>query len=266
MIDDLLLLKPLISFFFFIFGTVFGSFFNVCISRIPRKESIIPDSHCPNCNYKIRAFDNIPLFSYFILRGKCRNCGLKIKPIYPIVELLGGLLFLSLFLKFSLSLLLVKYLILFSILLIIFFIDANHLIIPDVLSIPLVFIGLAFSFLPNMDISIFDSFVGAFSGFIFFYSVAYFYYKITKKEGMGGGDIKLIAAIGAFVGWIGVLFTIIASSILFILFFVIMQKKKESQIPYGPFLVLGTLLYIICGMSVWNWYLEFSFNLLDKIT
>ncbi|MEA1973123.1 MAG: prepilin peptidase [Candidatus Cloacimonadota bacterium] len=265
MVDDLQILKPFFSIFSFIFGTVFGSFFNVCISRIPKNESLIPDSHCPNCNYQIKFYDNIPLLSYLILRGKCRNCGLKISLQYPLVELISGLLFLGLFLKFGISLLFLKYLIFFSFLLIIFFIDFQNMIIPDVLSLPLIILGFLFSVIPNLDINWSQSLFGGVVGFSFFYVIALIFQKVTKKDGMGGGDIKLIASIGTFIGLVGVLFTVIASSILFIVFFVLTQQRKENQIPYGPFLAMGSFLHLFWGNQIWDWYIDFSFNLLDKL-
>lgn len=251
--------------FVFLFGTVFGSFFNVCISRIPKKESLIPDSHCPNCNYKIKAYDNIPILSFIFLRGKCRNCGLKISWQYPLVELFTGVIFLLIFIKFGFTILLAKYLIFFSALLIIFVIDLNEMIIPDVISLPLILVGFIFAFFTKTEITIVPSLLGAIVGFLFFYSVAVGYEKITKTEGMGGGDIKLIAAIGAFLGMKGVLITIIFSAIFFILYFVIAQKRKDSQIPYGPFLAIGAFIHTLYGSKLWEMYLNFSFEMLDKL-
>ncbi len=229
----------------FIIGLVFGSFFNVCISRIPRKESIIfPTSHCPNCNAKIKPFDNIPLLSYLFLKGKCRNCGQKIHWHYPFVEFFTSLFFLLLFYKFGFSILFLKYLIFISFALIILFIDLFHKIIPDKLSLPLLIVGLLFSFLPASDIGLKAALIGAGFGFFLFLVTAVAFEKITKKESLGGGDIKLIAAIGAFLGFFGIVFTIILGSILAMLFLLISKHDRQKEFPFGPYLLLASLLYI----------------------
>ncbi len=247
----------------FIFGTVFGSFFNVCISRIPIKKSVVyPDSSCPVCNTKIKSYHNIPILSYILLRGKCAYCGTKINIHYFLVELLTPalliILFASLGAKFSIVYL--KYVIFISFGLIIFFIDLYHYKIPDHLSLPLIAIGLIFSFLPNTDVNWISSGIGALSGFLLFLFTAYFFQQITGKESLGGGDIKLIAAIGAFLGVWGTLFTVLFSSLIAIAILLILKHDRQKHFPFGPFLIVGSLFYILAGNTLIRLYLRL-FNL-----
>lgn len=246
--------------FAFIFGSVVGSFLNVCIYRLPREQSVaFPPSRCPGCGSGIRWYDNIPLLSYLLLRGRCRSCGSKISPQYPVVELINGLLTLFLFLKLGPS---PTFLVLFlftSALVVITFIDLEHQIIPDVISLPGIAIGFAVSFfLPWLGWK--SSLIGIVAGGGSLLVVAYGYELLTKKEGMGGGDIKLLAMMGAFLGWRAVPFILFASSLIGsavgISLMVAQKKDSKLAIPFGPFLALGALLYIFYGRQVISWYLS----------
>jgi len=197
----------------FFLGAIIGSFLNVCIIRLPEGRSIVsPPSHCPACRSAIRFYDNIPVFSYILLRGRCRGCGERISPRYPLVEFLTACLSVLLMLRFGPSLSYVVYLLFVSSLVVITFIDIDHRIIPDKISLPAIPIGFALSFLLP-EITWLQSLIGVLVGGGSLLLVAVVYEAITGAEGMGGGDIKLLAMLGAFLGWEGALFTIMASSL-----------------------------------------------------
>jgi leader peptidase (prepilin peptidase)/N-methyltransferase len=240
-------------------GMVVGSFLNVCICRMPKDESVVsPPSHCPHCDYRIRWYDNIPLFSYLLLRGKCRGCGTGISLQYPLVELLNGLLTLALFLRFGPTLAFLVLFLFCSALVVITFIDLEHQIIPDEISLPGIVVGFIFSFfLP--DHSWLNSLLGILLGGGSLLLVAYAYQWLTGKEGMGGGDIKLLAMMGAFLGWKSIPFIIFASSLVgsVVGITIILVQKKDSKlaIPFGPYLAFGAVLYIFYGRQIIQWYL-----------
>lgn len=249
----------IIYLFIFITGTAFGSFFNVCIWRIPRQQSIVsPSSHCPQCGTNIKPWHNIPLLSYLLLKGKCRYCGSKIKFNYLIVELLTPIVWVLLFWRFgnSFSLVFFKYLLFFSVGIIIFFIDLYHQLIPDILSIPLLLAGLAFALFPDSDISFWKSFAGAAAGFAFFYILALAVSYSLNKEALGGGDIKFIATTGAFVGTYGVLFTIFIASAIAIAVVFSTGKDRSKEIPFGPFLISGAFIHVMLGDWLIGTYLH----------
>jgi len=242
-----------------ILGAAFGSFFNVVIYRVPRKESIVfPSSHCPHCGKAIPFWLNVPILSYLLLKGKCKYCGAGIHWHYFLVELLTPLVFLAVF--FSLQslgwLVVLKYLVFFGIGVCIFFIDAFHQIIPDVLSLPLIVIGLIFSLFPGADISFQSSLVGGLICFLFFLLLGLLYYGFKKKEGMGGGDVKLIAAVGTFFGFPDALFVIVLSAILAVVVILAFQKDKSKVFPYGPFIIAAALLHIVVGAHIMDAYLQ----------
>jgi leader peptidase (prepilin peptidase)/N-methyltransferase len=245
----------------FVFGTIIGSFLNVCIHRIPQGKSIVsPPSHCPRCKTPIRFYDNIPLLSFIILRGRCRKCHTPIPLRYPLVEFLMGLFSLLLLLRFGISTLYLIYLAFFASLLLVSFIDLPHRIIPDVISLPGIVIGLVISFL-HPQLSIKDSLIGALLGGGILYVVASGYRLVTKREGMGGGDVKLLAMIGAFIGWKGVLFTVLCSSfigsIVGVILMIIASADSKYAVPFGPFLSLGAVIYVLWGEALITWYLGF---------
>ena len=244
--------------FTFIFGLCIGSFLNVCIYRLPARKSIShPRSSCPSCGELIRFYDNIPVLSYVILRGRCRFCNVSISLRYPVVEILCGLFAVITFVKYGLTLEALIYFIFIASLLVITFIDIDHQIIPDVISLPGIPIFFVASFaLP--DIQYLESLLGILVGGGSLLLVAWTYNLVTKKEGMGGGDIKLLAMIGAVIGWKGVLFTIfIASAVGTISGMLVMLKTRKGRklaIPFGPFLAIGGIAYIFFGPQLIGWY------------
>ena len=248
--------------FIFIFGICIGSFLNVCIYRLPESKSIVhPRSACPDCGALIRFYDNIPIFSYIALRAKCRHCGAHISLRYPVIEFISGIFAVGVFLKYGISVEALIYYTFIAALLVITFIDIDHQIIPDVISLPGIPIFFAASFaLPNMTFV--DSILGILIGGGSLYLVAWLYHLMTRKEGMGGGDIKLLAMMGAIIGWKGVLFTIFTASAVGTLagLAVILKSGKtmKLKIPFGPFLAIGAIAFIFFGPQLIAWY----FNLL----
>ncbi len=313
----------------FLFGLLFGSFFNVCIYRIPRlhltltdasfanlrkgaipleilsqleplkdqeyigedafldalektigeehlehygpeifkhasrrRESIVfPGSHCPHCNSAIMPWDNIPVLSFIILQGKCRSCGARISPRYPFVELLTAMLFVLLVHQFGITLQTFIYLLFVSGLLIISFVDIDHTIIPDVISKPGILIGVIASFSPSIPLRWHDAVLGALVGSGLILLIVYVGPLIFKQEAMGLGDVKLMAMIGAFLGWKFALITIFFGSFLgavaggiLILFG---KTTLKSYLPFGPFLCAGALISLLFGtqLSAWYWNL-----------
>lgn len=246
----------------FIFGAVVGSFLNVCICRMPKDESIVsPPSHCPYCDYRIRWYDNIPLASYLLLRGKCRGCGAVISFQYPLVEFINGLLTLFLFLRFGPSLTFLALFLFCSALVVITFIDMEHQIIPDEISLSGIVIGFGFSFFLPWQTWL-NSLLGILLGGGSLLLVAYGYQWLTGKEGMGGGDVKLLAMMGAFLGWKSIPFIIFAGSlvgsVVGVTIMLIQKKDSKLAIPFGPYLAFGAVLYIFYGRQIIHWYLSLS--------
>jgi leader peptidase (prepilin peptidase)/N-methyltransferase len=242
----------------FVFGLMVGSFANVCISRLPKRQSVVfPASHCPNCNKPIHATDNIPLISYILLNGKCRNCKQKISLIYPAIELITGLLMAAVFYRFGFSWECLIFAIVVPALVIITVIDIEHQIIPDVITLPgIPFCLIAGSYMNGM----LDSFLGLLLGGGMFWLLAEGYWRLRGKVGMGGGDIKYIAAAGTLVGWVQVLFIIFTGALAGAIFGGIGMGVKKlnflSRIPFGPFLALATLISIFSGDSIVDWYVQ----------
>jgi leader peptidase (prepilin peptidase)/N-methyltransferase len=249
--------------FSFIFGTIVGSFLNVCIYRLPAHQSVvIPSSHCPFCKQPIAFYDNFPILSFIILRGKCRGCKASISYQYPLVEFLAGLLSLILIEKCGLSLNYAVYFIFSAALLAVTFIDLEHKIIPDSISLPGIIFGLLASlFLP--DLTFLDSLIGTVAGGGSLLLVAGGYYLFTKNEGMGLGDVKLLAMMGAFLGWKSILFIIMVGSLsgalVGITVMLLKNKDRKYAIPFGPFLSLGALSYLLYGQEIIYWYVQFHF-------
>ncbi|MBU2590716.1 MAG: prepilin peptidase [Nitrospinota bacterium] len=244
-------IAPFIS---FILGTIIGSFLNVCIYRLPRKESVVsPPSHCRSCDSRIAWYDNVPIVSWLVLRGKCRGCGSPISIEYPIVEFVTGLIYLFTYLRYGQSPYLVIYLLLFSAFLVIAIIDFKHQIIPDMITLPGTAIGIAAPFFLNY-MTPKASIIGLLVGGGLFFLIA-----LLSRGGMGGGDIKLMAMIGTFVGWPGVLVTTMIGSLLGaivgIALMIMGKKGRKSQIPFGPFLIIGATVYILWGGYIIRWYL-----------
>lgn len=248
--------------FAFVLGAVVGSFLNVCIYRLPKNESIVfPPSRCPGCGKHIRWFDNIPIISYMLLAGRCRSCKTRISIRYPLVELLNALLTLFLFMRFGPTLAFLVLFLFCSAMVVITFIDLDHQIIPDIISLPGIVAGFIFSFfIPQLGWL--NSLIGIVVGGGSLWLVAAGYELLTKKEGMGGGDIKLLAMMGAFFGWKAIPFIIFVSSltgsVIGVTVMLIGKKDSKLAIPFGPFLASGAVLYIFFGRQLMHWYLSFS--------
>lgn len=248
----------------FLFGAAIGSFLNVCIWRLPLGESIVfPASHCPACGTSIRRRDNIPVLGYLLLRGRCHSCNARISPRYPTVELLTGCTAMVLLYHFGLSPSLAVYALFAGALIVITFIDIDHQIIPDVISLPGIVVGIVFSAI-GYGVPLVDSLIGAALGGGLLYLVAVGYHAWTGREGMGGGDIKLLAMIGAFLGWRGVLVTLILGSFSGALIGIalILARGADSRlpIPFGPFLALGATCAMFFGDALIRWYLQIGFG------
>jgi len=247
----------------FILGAVVGSFLNVVILRLPADgESIVfPPSRCPQCKAAIRWYDNIPLFSFLFLRGRCRNCGAGISFQYPLVELSMALLSLALYTRSGLSFEFFFYFLFLAALLAIIFIDMAHQIIPDRISLPGIVIGFAGSFI-NAEVTWQQSGLGILLGGGVLYAIAEGYYLLTKRDGMGGGDIKLLAMIGAFLGWQSLLFVVFASSlsgsVLGIAAMFKQGKGGKTRIPFGPFLSLAAMAFLFFQEEIFRWWHTYS--------
>jgi leader peptidase (prepilin peptidase) / N-methyltransferase len=249
----------LLSIFSFIFGAAIGSFLNVCIFRLPASVSIIkPLSRCPHCEKRIRFYDNIPIISFFVLRGKCRDCGGIISWRYPLVELITALFSLILFLKYGPTLNFLIFFIFTAVLIVITFIDMDHQIIPDVLTLP----GIPFFFLLAVfavKVPWLEAAVGLLIGGGVLFGIAFIYEMITKREGMGGGDIKLLAMIGGFLGWKSLIFILLFSSfwgaVIGITVMIIKKQDTKYAVPFGPFLSAAAVAYLFWG----NAFMRFLF-------
>src|SRR4030042_2674312 len=244
-----------------IFGALVGSFLNVCISRMPKKESIVwPGSHCPHCKNPIKFYDNFPLISYLLLRGRCRYCKGPISAQYPLVEGITALSSLVLFMRFGPSLSYLIYFAFVAALIVITVIDLYHQIIPDVISLPGIGVGLLASLIIPQH-TFFNSLIGILLGGGSLFLVATLYQWFFKREGMGGGDVKLLAMIGAFLGWKAVLLTIFLSSligsILGITIIVLQGKNFKYAIPFGPFLSLGAVITLFYQNEMISWYFQY---------
>jgi len=274
--------RPLFSVLSFVWGACIGSFLNVCIHRIPRELSVVkPRSFCPQCNHPIEWYRNIPLLSYALLRGRCAHCGGRIAPRYALVEFLVAALFLLVWLKFDPNAgarplrlvpvadwaLVPVYWLMLSGLVLGTFVDLEHLIIPDRVTLGGIAAGLILSALvPSMHDtrsvlgSLAWSAIGAAVGWSVLWGVGYVGTLIFKKDAMGFGDVKLLGAIGAFLGVKAVLFTLmlssLAGSIVGIALVLAGRKEMQSRIPYGPYLALAAVLWIFWGPALWQGYLD----------
>ncbi len=242
-------------------GAAIGSFLNVCISRIPEGISIVfPPSRCPHCGHPIRIRDNIPIVSYLLLGGKCRDCGERISSRYPLVELLTAVFAWFLFRKYGLALAYPVVFLFICTLIVITFIDLDHQIIPHILTlsgIP-VFAVLAVLFLGLTGV---DAFLGIMIGAGTLYFVAVYYEALTGREGMGGGDVNLLAMLGAFLGWKPLLFILLVSSLLgaVVGIVLIIAKGKDMRyaVPFGPFLCGAAVIHLFFGDDLSGLFLSF---------
>ncbi len=239
-------------------GLCIGSFLNVCIYRVPLKKSVCKParSYCPKCNTTLSALDNIPVFSWLLLGAKCRYCKERISGEYPLVELLTGGAAVASYLHFGITLTAVLIFLFTATLIVISFIDFHHKIIPNVISFPGMVIGLCLGIFSQftgllqspLTQSALDSLLGFLIGAGLFYSIAYGYYFFTKRHGMGMGDVKLMGVIGAVLGWQSIYPTVIVGScaggVFGLLIMLLAGGNGKSEIPYGPWLSLGAIIYI----------------------
>ena len=244
--------------FVIILGGLWGSFANVCIYRLPLDKGVVSGrSYCPQCKKQITWKDNIPIISYFLLNGKCRKCKKPISSQYALVEFLSILFFTIIYFIYGITLTTLLLMILSLSFIIIFFIDLKHFIIPNEITFSMMALGFIKSFDPNLN-SIFPNYINSLIGGLFGYgiiwSIIYFYKQVRKKEGMGLGDAKLLSAIGFWFGWISIPFVIFLSSIIALLFvipsLIKKSKKLSSQIPFGPYIIIGTLIYLIFESNI----------------
>ena len=232
---------------------LWGSFANVCIYRLPLNKGVVSGrSYCPNCKKKIAWYDNIPIISYLLILAKCRKCKKKISFQYPLVELITIITFLTIYFIYGITMTTILLIILFLKFIIIFFIDLKHFIIPNSLTFPMMVLGFIKSFDQNL-ISLFPNYFNSLLGGILGYGIIWsiiFFYKLTRnKEGMGLGDAKLLAVIGFWFGWIAIPFVIFSSSIVALISvtpsLLNKSKKFSSEIPFGPYIIIGCILYIV---------------------
>jgi len=255
---NLLLLKV---FFAFLYGIVIGSFLNVLIHRLPQGKSIIkPGSHCPNCGAPIAFYDNIPLISYLILRGKCRNCKSSISYQYPLVEGITGALFVIFYLKSGLSLVFITETVFSALIIVLIFTDLNHQLLPDVITIPGTIGGLLFSLNGGLT-TIGSSLIGAGLGAGIVLAIRELYFRLREEEGMGLGDVKLMAMIGAFLGWERALLTLVIGSFLGSVVGIIIIAKEKGDLrfplPFGSFLGIASIFSLFYGEELISLYRSF---------
>ncbi len=249
--------------FFFVLGLCLGSFSNVVIYRLPKGLSVVsPSSRCPHCSVPIAWFDNIPLLSYFLLKGKCRHCAQTISWRYPLVEFLMGTLFAATFLRLGFSWTLIESLILVFGLVTVSFIDFDHYLLPNVFTFSGMGLGLVGALL-NPERSFWESLFGVLLGGGFLWAIAKIYYWMRKEEGMGGGDVKLLAWIGAVLGWkaipLVVLIASISGSLVGISIMYFQKKSLKTMIPFGPYLALGAVVALLLGEIMIFPYFHFFF-------
>lgn len=249
----------MISFFVFIIGSIFGSFFNVLVYRLPLEQDVIlKPSACPNCKELIPWKNNIPILSYIILKGKCSSCKEKINISYPIVETLIAINFLINYLIFGLSLSFIFSTLFTSSLILIFMTDFKHFLIFDVITLPLSAVGVIASLINinPYETNFINSVVGGLTGYVIIFFIRWIYFKIRKVEGMGLGDAKLFLMLGTWLGIHSLLFILLISSVLGsiigIAIIVFNKKGRDTQIPYGCFIVIAAFAYIFVGEWFYN--------------
>ena len=253
-------MTPLVVLVFALAGLMIGSFLNVCIYRLPRRESIVwPASHCTSCNRPLAWFENVPVIGWLALRGRCRTCGSRISAIYPLVELTTGVVFAGGAVVYGLSPLLFVRLAFASALIVLFVIDLQHRILPNVITLPGIAAGFAASlFLPPGWLS---SLIGIVAGGGILFAIAEAYYRLRGIEGLGMGDVKMLAMIGAVLGWPLMLLTLVfasfAGSLVGVGLMASGRGGMQAALPFGTFLALGALVAAVAGDPILTWYLSF---------
>ncbi len=237
-----------------VLGAAVGSFMNVCVSRLPHGESLVrPRSKCPACGGPIAWYDNIPLLSWILLRGKCRQCRERISIQYPAIELVTAAIWVGMAMHYGPTWRSLQGSILFSLLLTISLIDARHYLIPDALSLGGLGAGLALALLPGPP-SILTSLIGAALGFGVLLAVGVLGEWVFKKPAMGGGDIKMMAMVGAFLGPAGAMLTIFLGALAGTIVFAPLSLKTKKEVPFGVFLGLGAAIAFLFGEALVDWY------------
>ncbi|MBI4459514.1 MAG: prepilin peptidase [Acidobacteria bacterium] len=273
----------MIAIFIFLFGLIIGSFLNVCILRLPRHESVVsPRSRCPRCHHPIAAYDNIPLLSYLLLGGKCRYCQAAISPLYFLVELATGLLFVGLYSYFGLTALFLKHAAFGALLLVLTVTDWRDRILPDLMTFPGMAAGVLFSLvvpvgdgsawwlarhLAGLELSpvwiesLLDGLLGAALGAGLLFAIGELYFRLRGREGMGFGDVKMMAMVGFFLGPKLALLTILlgslGGSLLGLLFLAIFRKDPSYELPFGSFLGVAAFVSAVWGRPILDWYLSY---------
>ncbi len=255
----------------FIFGTVIGSFLNLCIHRLPKGQSIIkPRSHCPACNHELQPWELIPILSYLLVRGKCRHCGQPISLRYPLVELLTGLLFVAVALKFSPFTFYIEYLftmVFVCLLILVFFIDLEHQVVVDNIVLGGIAFGLVLNYIKGLSLpdgSAINPFISAVLGMIIGYVILYLIRTISsfilKKEAMGEGDLFIAALLGAYLGWQGVLLSLflafLVGGVVGVVLLILKKAKLGGYLPFGPSLVVAGLLTLFFQAGIIAWYIN----------
>lgn len=243
-----------------VMGLCVGSFLNVVIYRLPRRQSLVrPASRCPRCGRSLSWFDNIPVLSWIVLRGRCRQCGERVSPQYPIVELVTALAAVAILLVTPPGPLLASRLVLGAALIALFVIDLEHQILPNAITLPGIAVGLLFSLAAPPGLA--DAVIGAVLGAGVLYGIAAAYYLVRREEGMGMGDVKMLAMIGAFLGWRTVLLTLVLSSFAGALVGAGMLAGRRGglryALPFGTFLAVGAFVAMVAGDAILEWYLGF---------
>ena len=243
-----------------LFGLCIGSFLNVVIYRLPLGQSLAtPPSRCRNCGYSLRWFDNIPVLSWVLLRGRCRKCGTSVSWQYPLVELVTAALFVLVVWLTPPGPLMASRLLLVCILIALFGIDLEHQILPNVITLPGIAIGLLFSLIAPPGWK--DALIGVLVGGGILYAIAWGYYLWRREEGMGMGDVKMLAMLGAFLGWKAVLVTLVLSSFagafIGVAMMAVQRGSMKYALPFGTFLALGALAAMFVGDPLIAWYSGF---------
>lgn len=243
-----------------ILGLAVGSFLNVCIYRLPLGQSLLsPSSRCTRCGRSLSWFDNIPVVSWMVLRGRCRQCGEPISAQYPVVELITAVLAMGIVALTPPGALLASRLVLAAVLIVLFVIDLEHQILPNVITLPGIVVGLAFSFFAAPGPL--SSFIGTLLGGGVLYAIATAYYLVRKEEGMGMGDVKMLSMIGAFLGWRAVLLTLVLASFSgAVIGVALMTARRETlryALPFGTFLAIGASIAMLAGEQILGWYLQY---------
>jgi leader peptidase (prepilin peptidase)/N-methyltransferase len=239
-------------------GLAVGSFLNVCIYRLPRRESLnYPSSHCPSCNRALAWYENIPLASWLVLRGRCRTCGQSIGVMYPAVEAVTGAIFVAGYAIYGLTPLLAARLLFACAMIVLFAIDLRHHILPNVITLPGIIVGFALSFVlpPGWMASL----IGLLAGGFVLFAIAEAYYRLRGIEGLGMGDVKMLSMIGAFLGWKLMLLTLVlasfAGSLVGIGMMAFGRGGMKAALPFGTFLAVGALAAAVVGEPLLAWYL-----------